>query len=246
MKPYLSLGCLPRADHLTILETVYNTEFTEPLLGTILKDKLQICPQNRGKLTADLLQTIRSKYPTTEFRLHANVQLLSTAQIVDLASYESRPDYFDALVEIHKHLKAPLYTAHAGKREYCSLSKVFENTLDLEQRLGIPVGIEGHYPAPYNMFLMSDWKEYSALLTSSVNYAIDLSHLNIVARRYGKRIELVSELINNPRCIEVHISHNDGLSDKHLQLEVEPWWWPCLKYLNPKADVFTEGSQKQV
>lgn len=245
MNVYLSLGCLPRADHLSLLEMIHLTEFSEPLLGTISKDKLQICPQNRGQVTSELLTTIQEKYPTTQFRLHANVQVLDRALIIDLSQYATRPDYFNALVDVHRFIKAPVYTAHAGRREHCSLQKAFENTLDLEQKLGIPVGIEGHYPAINNMFLMSDWKEYSTLLESNVNYVIDLSHLNIVARRYGKRVELVNELVNNPRCIEVHISHNDGLSDKHLQLDSKPWWWNCLEYLNPTADVFTEGSQKE-
>jgi sugar phosphate isomerase/epimerase len=144
-------------------------------------------------------------------------------------------------------LGADVYTLHAGTRAAGSLTSVRAAVLALEERLGIPVGVEAMYPDPKQTWLLSSWDEHRWLLESDICYALDLSHLNILARRsrwtdYG----LTAALLTDPRCIEIHVSDNDGHSDRHAPLTRQPWWWGCLEdavKLNPGAVIFSEGNQ---
>lgn len=115
----------------------------------------------------------------------------------------------------------------------------------MEDVMGVPVGVEGMYPAPGDRYLISTWHEYRVLLESGVKYALDLSHINILAERSGTREEtLLQELLSSPSCIEIHVSGNDGQRDSHCQLASQPWWYQALlTHRNPDAVIFTEGGQ---
>ncbi|MGC9128977.1 MAG: hypothetical protein ACP5GA_09655, partial [Acidithiobacillus sp.] len=92
--------------------------------------------------------------------------------------------------------------------------------------------------------LLSTWQEYRALLDSGVKFALDMSHINILAHRSGERNEgLLREMLASSACVEVHISGNAGDADTHGQLATAPWWWPLMDSVNPSAVVFTEGGQ---
>jgi hypothetical protein len=60
------------------------------------------------------------------------------------------------------------------------------------------------------------------LLESGAHYALDLSHLHIVATASGY-VEwgLLQELLASPKCLEVHLSGNDGSADQHNALDVD-------------------------
>jgi len=118
------------------------------------------------------------------------------------------------------------------------------NVLRIEERCGIPVGVEGLYPAPGDRWLLSTWADYEWLLESDLHYAIDLSHLAIVARHERcEDLALARELVSNERAIEVHVSDNDGRADRHTTLARQPWWWPVLEDVHPAAVIFSEGNQ---
>jgi hypothetical protein len=92
--------------------------------------------------------------------------------------------------------------------------------------------------------LLSTWADYEWLLGSDLHYAIDLSHLAIVARHERREdVSLARELVSNERAIEVHVSDNDGRADRHTTLVRHPWWWPVLDDVHPAAVIFSEGNQ---
>jgi uncharacterized protein (UPF0276 family) len=129
-------------------------------------------------------------------------------------------------------------------RRNASLEEVFERTEYLQNAMGVDVGIEGMYPTSDDRYLLSTWEEYRALLESGVRYALDMSHVNILAHRSGRREDgLLRDLLASPACIEVHISGNAGDADTHGQLATEPWWWSFLDATTPSAVIFTEGGQ---
>lgn len=106
-----------------------------------------------------------------------------------------------------------------------------------------PVAIEGHYPNAGDQYLVASWKEYQQLMESGVPFAVDLSHLHIVATASG-RIEatLVKEMLSSDRCLEVHVSTNDGRGDQHRICAGTPWWIDCLPSIHPHAVIFSEGN----
>ena len=217
---------------------------SEPLLGKLCLDHAQICPQNPGKITKEDAQALRLQYPDVQFRLHANAQALGWSSMADASTLNQFSAYFDTLRGLSEALQAPAYTWHAGMRRHAGLTTVLWRTQSLEQEWGIPVGIEGLYPTPDDRYLLSTWAEYRVLLESGVKYALDMSHLNILAHRSGEREDgLVRELLASPACIEVHLSGNAGDADTHGQLATAPWWWSMLDAANPEAVFFTEGGQ---
>ena len=244
MKPfYFSLGALGSMSLDNALDIIKEAKFKEHLLGDISISKLQLCPQQHGCIDETVICKLLTEFSNIEFRFHANVNILGRREIVDICDFKNRQDYFQRLSVLNQLLKCPVYTAHAGKRDNCSFDEVIENTLELEQLFGVPVGIEGHYPSIRNNWLINSWDEYKQLLLTKAKYVIDLSHLNIVysdSEVYER--ELVRELVNNPNCIEVHVSANNGVSDQHRRLQSKPIWWEDLPYVNLNCDIFTEGS----
>ena len=217
---------------------------SEPLLGPLSVAHAQICPQNPGKLNVDDADTLRIANPDVHFRLHANAQAAGWSSQADASTFGDFENYFGILQRVSETLGAPAYTWHAGMRRHDSLPGVLKTTTRLEDFWGIPVGIEGLYPTPDDRYLLSTWAEYRVLLESGVKYALDMSHLNILAHRSGEREDgLVRELLASAACIEVHLSGNAGDADTHGQLATAPWWWSMLDAANPNAVFFTEGGQ---
>lgn len=94
---------------------------------------------------------------------------------------------------------------------------------------------------------MSIWDEYRLLFDSGVPYALDLSHLNILAHQSGqKEATLVQEMLACERCTEVHVSDNDGSGDWHQVCESKPWWYSLLSYIHHDAVIFTEGNHRRM
>jgi hypothetical protein len=240
----LSLAAYPGLSFHEAMERARAEFPEEPLLGALQVNDVQLCPQNRGVLTPEYADLLLNVYPETRFRLHANVRVLPSRQILDWSSYGQNQPYWDALANMSRHLRANAYTAHAGRRSEASLAEILEYARRAEDIFDCPVGIEGHYPSPNDVFLISSWEEYRTLFESGVKYAVDLSHLNIVAQQ-SHRYEstLVQEMLACERCIEVHLSGNDGTKDQHRTLNAEPWWWALTAHIHPAAVVFSEGVQ---
>lgn len=207
---------------------------------------VQLCPQNHGALDGQI-DELKAIAPQTQYRLHANVRIEGHERMFDASSTGAEADgYFRGLAAMSHRLGASVYTLHAGDRLGRSLSHLADRIHWLEDVFGHTVGVEGHYPALGNRYWLSSWEEYRWLLESNLDYALDLSHLHIVATR-SHRVErtLTRELLASPRCVECHLSLNDGYSDLHAKMEGTPdiWWAELLGSLNPAAETFYEGNE---
>ena len=240
-----SLACWPGLTHLAAMQ-VATRGVRETTLGPLLTDHIQLVPQSSDVLDEGLAEVLARSWPGTRFRLHANVRVLPRRRLADLCTFARDRDWFEAAARVHRIIGACAYSAHAGLRCDANLAEMLNHTRRCSELFECPVAVEGQYPVAGNnphRFLISTWCEYRALFDSGVPYALDLSHLNILAHRSGHRDDtLVAEMLASPACLEVHISDNDGRADTHHVLGREPWWWPLLRHINPSAVVFSEGN----
>lgn len=238
----LSLGSFGSISTDIALLIATQCAFNDPVLGAIGGADIQLCPQNRGYITEDNVLRWRSQYPQYRFRLHANVRMTPSQPIFNLVDYPECHQLFDEIGRLSQLLSAPVYSAHAGKRRHRNEAQVIRFSEELTQNLGLPVAIEGHYPTAGVPYLFDSWKGYQLLLESNAYFAVDLSHLNIIAAKTGQ-IEsmLTAELLACDRCVEIHLSANNGERDEHLQLSCAPWWLSLLSHRNSSATLFYEG-----
>ena len=215
----------------------------EPLFGELSLEHIQFVPQSIGVLTEELAEQFRVALPGSRMRLHANTRVLPNREISDLAAWETRQPYFRQLAKVSRLLDSPAYTAHAGRRDQASLSKVFDAARRAADLFGVPVGVEGHYPTRDDRWLLSTWEEYAQLLEARAPYALDLSHLHILATQTG-RVEtgLTRDLLESECAIEIHVSGCDGEADTHDVPVEAPWWFDLLKHCGPQAVVFSEAN----
>ncbi|MFZ5722659.1 MAG: hypothetical protein ACOY33_03260 [Pseudomonadota bacterium] len=241
---HVSLGSYGRTSHLLAIADMLAYPPTEPLLGMLSTERVQICPQNHGMFDVEVARDVKRLLPQIEWRLHANVRVDPVYRWADIVDWPQQKNYFAALARVSQVLAAPAYSAHAGRRDRATVDAVLNNARELENLFGVPVAIEGHYPTPGDIWLFSTWAEYQRLLESSAHYALDLSHLHILASRTGvTELGLVREMLACERCIEVHLSSNDGRADQHRPLLEKPWWFSLLAGVHPDATIFSEGKQ---
>ncbi len=217
---------------------------------------VQLCPQSAGALTMAVADALRARFPGLRFQLHANVALRpGSPERIDASTVcaETLP-WFRRTAAISRRLGAARYSLHAGRRQGASFAQMADNLRRLAQEMELPVAVEGLYPAPGDPFLLSTWQEYRRLLNndsdsgpdSGLHFAIDLSHLHILHCREPADPGLVRALLASPRCLEIHISDNDGRADQHRPLPDPPdqrWWWPLLMEAVrwSRAEVFDEA-----
>lgn len=245
MQVQLSLAAFPGLSFGEALRVAHTTTLTEPALGAIGISHAQLCPQNRGILDEAEVDTLRSAFPNCRLRIHANARVLPNRQVIDLDRFDAADPYWQQMARISRRLDAPAYTAHAGQKKHATLDQAFDNTRRACDLFGVPVGIEGHYPTPRDLFLLSTWEDYARLLTERVGFVLDLSHVHILATQTGRyERNLLAELLQSPDLLEVHLSANAGQSDEHAVLAERPWWWPLLEAarLPQTCTVFTEGN----
>lgn len=239
----------------------------EPLLGRVHTDHIQICPQNRGVLDeAGVAEILASLPRTSRPRLHANVRVFSMATHGSPGFSPNAHDastgmkarmgdsFFKRIAELSNMLKAPAYTLmlkapaytlHAGARNNANLETMKANVLEVQELMQIPVGVEGLYPQG-GRWLIQDWSEYAWLLNSGLKYAIDMSHLHIVATQSGRyELNLVKELISSSNCIEAHISGNDGDRDSHQVVKENFWWLDAMPCIHENCVIFAEGDHRK-
>jgi sugar phosphate isomerase/epimerase len=248
MQVQLSLAAFPGLTFGEALHVAHATPLSEPAFGAIGVEHVQLCPQNRGILDEAEVDALREAFPNCRLRAHANVRVLPARQVIDLDRFNANDPYWQTLARISRRLDAPVYTAHAGQRKHATLDQAFENTRRAADLFGVPVGIEGHYPTPRDLFLLSTWEDYARLLTERVGFVLDLSHLHIVATQTGRyETNLLAELLDSPDLLEVHLSANEGAADEHAVLTERPWWWPVFEaaHLPTSCTVFTEGNHRR-
>ena len=246
----ISLAAWPGLRHVSAVNKAYEASasgsLVEPLLGEIYTEHIQLVPQNMGWLDTSLVEYLKDAFPKTQFRLHANVSVMPKSVFADLSGLHLYPEWFKTAASISKQLNAPAYSAHSGSREQCSMSEMLDNARNLADLFGCPVAVEGQYPVRGDTFLVSTWSEYRELFESGVPYALDLSHLNILANRSGVyEVSLVQEMLSCERCIEVHVSDNDGTGDQHQVCNELTWWYSLLPYTHADAVIFSEGNHRR-
>lgn len=245
MKAHVSLACWPGLRHRAAAELL-REPIDEPLFGRLSVDHVQLVPQSLGCLTEALADALRADLPGTRLRLHANVHVLPQRRFADLSGFELHADWFAQAARISRRLDAPAYTAHAGRRAEAGLQAMLEHARRCADLFGCAVGVEGHYPTARDTWLVSSWPEYRALFESGVPYALDLSHLHILATHTGRtETALVAEMLACERCIEVHVSANDGRGDWHQVCTEPSWWHAVLSQVHSGAVVFSEGNHRR-
>ncbi len=213
-------------------------------VGDMRLDQVQIGPQNAGALDWLSAQALQEAYPDTCFRLHANARVDGWSSLADLASLQHHAGYFIELAKISLVLEAPAYTLHAGLRRNAGMATLQSNLLICEELFECPVGVEGMYPTDNDRYNVSTWQEYRAMFDRGMRYALDLSHLNILACKTGVRDDgLVREMLASEQCLEIHVSGNDGETDQHTPIVGETWWMRLLEYAHPAAVMFTEENR---
>lgn len=227
---------------------------SDPLFGRLSLDQVQLVPQMAGILTCEGAADLVRAHPGTGFRLHANVRVLPEHRRADLSNFADQKPWFEQAARVSKVLGSRAYTAHAGRRANASLQEAFDNCRRAADLFGCPVGIEGLYPSRTEDWLLSTWAEYRQLLAAGVAYALDLSHLHILATQTGLLdLGLVRELLASNCCLEVHVSHNDGQADCHRPCPASPpWWFALLQQARRQAEhsdgfvVFSEGNLRHL
>lgn len=220
---------------------------SDPLFGRLSTAEVQLVPQSLGLITIEEAKQLRLDWPQTRFRLHANVRVLTQHRYADLSNMALHADWLKQAARVSKCLGAAAYTAHAGRRSNATLAEMLDNARRAAGLFGCAVGVEGMYPSTRERWLVSSWREYQLLFESGVPYALDLSHLHILAHQTAVcETQLVKEMLACSRCLEVHVSHNDGLTDSHqLCFKTTPWWSIYLRDIHPAAVVFSEGLQRR-
>lgn len=203
----------------------------------------QACPQNGGVLDEAEAERLADLYPNVRIRPHANVRVMREFSKYDASTpWAVSRLYFETLAAVNRALNGPAYSLHAGRRSSADLATMKDNVLRVQDTMGCPVAVEGLYPDTHNDWLLASWDEYEWLLSSGLNFAVDVSHLNIVAHKSKeRRDDLVRALLASPACREVHISTNSGGRDEHRPVKGSEWWWPLLDAAHPDAVFFSEG-----
>lgn len=242
-----TLGQFPGFTHMGALKALQKGVSED--FGEVSTAHIQLCPQNSGVIDSEVVEKLQAQAPDTQFRLHANVNLgYDGSNIQDLSNARHNLGYYQLAGVVSEKLGSDVYSLHAGRRENYEGGAIsgLEFIKELEDVMGCAVAVEGHYPTPDNKWMLSTWDEYRWLLESGLKYALDVSHLNIVAiKSNGADLGLTKALLESPNMIELHLSHNNGQSDAHVPMRGcnAPWWVPLLDSANPKAVAFTEGNE---
>lgn len=220
----------------------------DPYLGSFDMAHMQLCPQHPSKVSEELIDRCQDISPNTTFRLHASVRVSGAGdhQIWDASNARDPAalDYWNRVGQLSRHSGAAVYSLHAGRTQNADLKAVRDNVLWLQDLMGFEVALEGLYPEKEGAWLLSSWDDYEWLLNrSDLFFAIDLSHLNILARSTGEiNDELVRAMLSSEKCLEIHISGNNGVRDSHEVLRKGEWWFELLNDANRNAVVFNEST----
>jgi hypothetical protein len=216
----------------------------EKAWGPISMDHVQLCPQTFGMISEAVCDQLMEEHPHTQFRLHANARVEASHQLLDASTFNDHTvGYYRSMARISRRLDTPAYSLHAGYAQNATLQQAFENIRHIQDIFqDIPVAIEGLYPNAKREQLLSTWADYERLLETGISMAIDMSHLKIVARQEGVwREDLVADLLGRSQCLEIHLSENDGISDRHQSVAKDPKWRKLLDYAHQDAVCFSEG-----
>lgn len=239
-------SAFPGSRHWEAVELVGS--MADPFLGGFDLSHMQLCPQHPSMIDEDLLDRCQEISPETRFRLHASVRVkgVGAHRIWDAsnAHFSDAKPYWQRIGQLMKHCDGGVYSLHAGRSEYADLQRVRDNVLRMQDDMGFPVALEGLYPDKNNTWLLSSWDDYEwLLLRSGLYFALDLSHLNILVRYSGElKSDLVNAMLSSNKCLEVHISGNNGLKDSHEVIDGREWWLDQLRGSGQNFVLFNEST----
>lgn len=224
----------------------------EGVLGLLSGEHIQLCPQNPTILSEQTVEALRAKYPLSQLRLHANARVLDRHVLWDVSTYSSETfHYYHALADRMMRLGGGVFSVHSGYLRNCSSKEFWERVerlrgdIDNYTQGSVCVAVEGLYPCSNRPQHIGTWNEYEQLLNREIPFALDLSHLKIVGHHEKTwNDDLVKEMLSSPLCVEVHVSDNDGRSDRHAPLQNKPQWWDQLHSVELPSTcvVFSEGN----
>lgn len=207
-------------------------------------DWIQLCPQSYGVVDEGLITDLKRHYPRTKFQLHSNVRLKCGKTPVHGSSHgEWVNEYLETFERLTLLSGCGIYSLHSGYADEMTLNDMFENVREWNRQYNIIIAVEGLYPERRRQALISTWTEYEQLLHADIPYAIDLSHLHIVATTERKRpLQLVRDLLRSQHCREIHLSANNGRVDAHQPWSESnsEWWWEVLDSRHDQCVVFCE------
>jgi sugar phosphate isomerase/epimerase len=250
---HATTACLPTRRYEDVAAALAQGVSQEPW-GKLSTAEIQVCPQHPHFLNEELLDEMASLMPGTRMRLHATAPVSRRHFVGPRAWWSDESQgYWERVAELSRHIKASAYTFHAGTREGHTFDEMLDQARRFEQLFECPVGIEGLYPdvSEQNAWFVNSWEEYRRLMESGVRFALDLSHMNIMAKLTREIDEaLVVDMLSHPNCIEIHVSDNDGMSDRHQMMRPEAltalWWAPMLQAAaqsNPGVLIFSESAR---
>lgn len=112
---------------------------------------------------------------------------------------------------------------------------MLDNARRCADLFGCPVGVEGHYPSQRDDWLVSNWQEYRAVFASGVPPTRSTCRTCTSSPPTGRpETTLVAEMLACERCIEVHLSANDGRGDWHEVCTEDVWWHALLPHPHPR------------
>lgn len=246
-------ACFPGKPLESSLHLLNNNYPKDSLIENWDFSNIQLCPQNPGFISINKAESLTSKYPNTQFRLHANVRLFLKHQQFD-SNFSLNDDlsYAEQLKTINNIINGKVYSYHAPMKTDKTWNNIIDNVLKLQDFLNIPVALEGLYPNKKisGDFWQDTFNNYSTILKSDIFYALDLSHINILYEQSDEKLKkriilLTKDMIEYKNCLEVHISDNDGVHDSHKIIKEKKWWVDILNNstLPPNCLIFCESNQ---
>ncbi len=243
-------ACFPGYPLETAINFLFQKKPAEPFIKKWNYSNIQLCPQHIGFISEKSATEFLSKYQNTNFRLHANARLFTKLKPFDAGSdIKENEEYIINLKKISTILCSNAYSYHAPTSVFFNWGQIRDNVLRLQDFLEIPVAIEGLYPMKKKTYWDNSFKIYETFFNSDLNYALDLSHLNIAYQQMEMAeqkefTELAIKMINDKKCLEIHISGNDGIHDEHKPIKGDEWWFNVLQNLkNQNAIIFCESKQ---
>jgi hypothetical protein len=237
------------------LEYIHTQSTYEPIIGNLSTKYIQICPQNPGFIDVESANFLKEKYKNSNLRLHANARVDKDKKMKFYCAPDGMvPDaikYFNSLAEINGVFGTDAYSMHAGEQRipWEKWIDSIKKLTDLFLKYNVRLAVEGMYPANkgrYDLYFLNNWDGWKKFFEETdFFYAVDLSHMQIIAKYKGWDWTFLKELIKNKRCLEVHISENNGIADEHKTLDKKPVWWKMMKHINPQTVIFSEGDQSR-
>lgn len=193
--PAVARHRLPGLRHEAAVELAHSRIHEEALFGHLATDHLQLVPQNHGWMTEELCHTLRQAYPNTAFRLHANVRVLREYVVADLSGFDlparvvrarSRAEQNPRCDGVHGtcRVRADVHGRDAGQRTAC------RGPVRVRGRRGGDVSDPGRHLHGVHV------ERVQGTIRVGRFYALDLSHLNILAKATGRQEQtLVTEML---------------------------------------------------